>query len=976
MEWFSYLKENGFFDPIQNPSPIKTENGYNVPYWSVLDYLEKLAVSISKGENTALAPELIQVIKDVSENPVDNYHTWYHFIKIVAVLPNDIVTSEVLQFIPAWFSSQVDTMLQTQELCTKLLPKFVTVQATQADINKAETILGHLFDLTKNDSVTIGNGYSISQYSSPFYLYFLSNDLLEGGLMESIAKRCSLSPVIKLMDSINFLLRDVPVKAHELYEGKGYTFEINRHFEKLTIKVIIDENDSQITDEKIIENYLDYSHSELNTLLIEIYEMYSIPVDVSSKINARLRFNLENDMISLFGQDGIRNLDEDKHGGHNETLNTFSLILRDWLSALAQDEDSHKIKDLFGILENEKRYKLPFFIRMKLYITAQNWPGLKDWFNDSITTNDKKGLFSNDVYKLELYYLLSSIAGKLQSEEAGLISNIFDQGPIVREFYDPSPEYWRHRWLDALKDQPEFSEEYRTSQEKLKVSTNYNEEGKITVRVGNVSPFSKEQIMAMPYNELVDTIHTFKNNDRWEDPTIEGLADVLCDAIEEEPQHFTQILADLNDVKYIYVYKLLYGFSKATKNKKEFDWQPVLEFANSYISSNVFGSGGLSTNEGLNVNPDWIYGSIASLISDGSHDETGAYDAHQFPIIKSLLLKLDSLAVRKSPEKLLDDYVTSAVNTTYGIVLQAIIMYSLKVARNTNTAVGRWDSDLMAVYTGSLEKYEIEAFTFLAMYLRQLMFLDQQWLEDKLRKVKDYNDLCRAAFIDGLAFTNPLSKNYYKILYPLYDEFSLGKASFNRRNKSIINHLLSYYLQGIEISDEDAPLIKLLNNHPESNIVSTLITSLSRLRKELPLEPIHTKKILKLWRIINAEVSTYTDTEDLKLVSNIAYLNEFLIAIDDETIKLVTDNINVITSNHNLTHFIANLLAWSENSDPGLIAQLVGHIKFDYYFDIEKTKKLVEFLYLSGYIETANNTVNKISMRGYDNFRELYEKYA
>ena len=69
MAWFSFLKAEGYFDPEQNPGPVQVKEGFQIPYWEALGYLEKLSIQISQGNETEHTDELLSVIKNVSEHP-------------------------------------------------------------------------------------------------------------------------------------------------------------------------------------------------------------------------------------------------------------------------------------------------------------------------------------------------------------------------------------------------------------------------------------------------------------------------------------------------------------------------------------------------------------------------------------------------------------------------------------------------------------------------------------------------------------------------------------------------------------------------------------------------------------------------------------------------------------------------------------------------------------------------------------------
>jgi hypothetical protein len=197
MSWFSYLKEQGFFNPENNPIPVQKESGYQIPSWEVLDYLISVATKFERSEHLELVPEILQIIKDISEHPVDNYHTWYRLIKILSLVPNENVTKEYLDYIPVWVTSQFDTMLQTSEITDSLLPKFLTDNPN--DREKAEIILYYLFELRTSNNLEDFNRSSTVQYYSPYYSYTLNNAFHNEGLLDKIINICHNKTIYRLL---------------------------------------------------------------------------------------------------------------------------------------------------------------------------------------------------------------------------------------------------------------------------------------------------------------------------------------------------------------------------------------------------------------------------------------------------------------------------------------------------------------------------------------------------------------------------------------------------------------------------------------------------------------------------------------------------------------------------------------------------------------------------------------------------------
>jgi hypothetical protein len=155
-------------------------------------------------------------------------------------------------------------------------------------------------------------------------------------------------------------------------------------------------------------------------------------------------------------------------------------------------------------------------------------------------------------------------------------------------------EEWQHRWLDALKENSFFSAKFLTIEEQSKITKDYSEEGKIVVRMGHVTPFSKDEILTMSDEQLLNELDSFKSNYGFDDPTIDGFAEAIKEAVEEDPNRFAHFVEELVEIKFIYAYNILSGFSKAWRLSRDFDWDKVMKFCYAYITNESFKSNSFS----------------------------------------------------------------------------------------------------------------------------------------------------------------------------------------------------------------------------------------------------------------------------------------------------------------------------------------------------------------------------------------------
>lgn len=90
-QWLVPLKEKGYFDPRKNPRPYqaKGEQGYSIPRWSILGYLERVSRQLDPG-SPSIGTTLMEVVREIADfrddegERIDNYQTDYMVTKVLA----------------------------------------------------------------------------------------------------------------------------------------------------------------------------------------------------------------------------------------------------------------------------------------------------------------------------------------------------------------------------------------------------------------------------------------------------------------------------------------------------------------------------------------------------------------------------------------------------------------------------------------------------------------------------------------------------------------------------------------------------------------------------------------------------------------------------------------------------------------------------------------------------------------------------
>jgi hypothetical protein len=230
IKWFYPLKEKGFFLPEKAPGPMRAEEkgSFYIPEWNVLRYLERISQHINAPDNERYIGELLDIIKKVSTlvnakgERIDNFRTWYYFVKILANIPNEKIPHDVIDLIPLWLESRFETSIQGEAITTQLLPKFLKDQATSDDIKKAEKIISFITDikttpLDKEKAELYGKK---EEYKFKFDSYWLEK--IFDKHIKQIAEKCSIKVVEDLVDKIRIML-----KSHE--DGAYESFYIGEH---------------------------------------------------------------------------------------------------------------------------------------------------------------------------------------------------------------------------------------------------------------------------------------------------------------------------------------------------------------------------------------------------------------------------------------------------------------------------------------------------------------------------------------------------------------------------------------------------------------------------------------------------------------------------------------------------------------------------------------------------------------------------
>lgn len=140
--WLTYLICYGQFNFNPQPKESVDSPGYfSIPHWPILDYLEK----VSKIGDSEVNAQIIQIIQKITNaEKVDNYRTWWVFVKCLLNMSNHEITEDIIDLIPTWIDSKFTTTLAGSVISSELLPKFLSDCSSIQSLNKAEKIITYI----------------------------------------------------------------------------------------------------------------------------------------------------------------------------------------------------------------------------------------------------------------------------------------------------------------------------------------------------------------------------------------------------------------------------------------------------------------------------------------------------------------------------------------------------------------------------------------------------------------------------------------------------------------------------------------------------------------------------------------------------------------------------------------------------------------------------------------------------------------
>lgn len=965
--WFSMMEDNDLFDA----DSINFDKNGHAMFWDVLDYLERISEQLDK--HPEMAAELMKIIDNLvkhsqTQRKINNYHIWWYCVKILNNIPNDLIVKHLTEkegstrfefkdWLSEWINKDTSSDLTISDVSEKLLKKFLDDKRT---ISLAEDIIDAITDIKRSEKKDYFS--KKSETLLRWQPYWILKSLRQQA--EKIGEVCR--------EEIIFLLADKLKLALECKQESSYSIlEVDKDIYRLEVsrkRVISSDKDDLIeycpdkyickldkySDDQVQENteksdywYLHYndpkepvkaekeikgeSQSEFITEL-EKYLPSSINWRKDSKYEQKLQ-NIYNGLFEDYSQIWFKSVEE---GGTDHAIRAeevLTIVLRDVLLAKWKNDPTSGKQIIDAFLT--ERYPFPMFKKLTLYCINKFWD--TDNMNrfKQFVGSKERALDDSDC-EVEVFDILKNHNGDFDKQLTELIKKQIQNVPEYYQKDDCMAAQWQFNCLSPLKDNKEFKPLHDEAAKKAKFTKEYAPE-RTAIKggfVSHLSPLTSSEILEKPNPELVEYLCKYKGADFWHgafegEPDREGLANTLQAAVKENPKKFTDDINLFYDAPYYYVHHLMWGLRDAWNANKDLDWEKVFAFCQKFLNrpkliEEAMADQGSDSGKGKYI---WFIEDVVGLIQSGSNKDERAFDLKYFPQVWDIFESVDPL-LKADPNPQTDrDALTYALNTTLGKVVEAFIVFSLRVARVEKTKPEGWGKK----YERFFEK-GIEAYVWFGRYLPNVNYLDEKFTHEKIKELSASEELGVKwqAFMEGHLKGSYVYDTFYEPMRPNYIKAIKNQISGDYTDERLVQHIAIWYIrEKEELSGENSLFRMILEDvsTPEKKsrwieVVSFFWSLSKRTLKEESKDDEPSQKtvdrILAFWKWTAEEASFVKEKlgdEYNSFLGRLAELTIILPELDEGAEKLLSLSAPHVERHHEATFFIEYLTKFEKKEE-------------------------------------------------------------
>lgn len=537
---------------------------------------------------------------------------------------------------------------------------------------------------------------------------------------------------------------------------------------------------------------------------------------------------------SYIWRPAIENHDQNRIHGLNDLLVS---AVRDAADALIET----KGKIIIEIVEGQD-FKV--FRRIGLYLRWK-WPDIDPESTADLIIDPK--VFDDSHLHHELFYLLkdqfNKFPPKIKEEYLKLTRQIINLNEIVasqdeesrdllnQQQKETSARLWQYKklWpIQAFLDNG-WKKQFDDLNEEFGEIENLDFDFYLISGIGPNSPKSIEELKSMNIDEIISFLESWMPSNDFMSASSEGLGRQLTELVSLNPETYSIEAKRFQNLKPTYVSALISGFRDALKEKKSFQWTPIINLCR-WVTTQSRDNLNHKKERG-SIDSDWssTCKAIVDMLSVAFE-----LDEIQINLRTDVWEILKAITHDPDPTKEYEeqyggsnmDYARLSLNTTRGGAMHSVIRYALWVRRHIKEMpdgkekVNRGFQEMPEIKE-ILERHLDPSFepslTIRAVYGRWfpwLVLLDEKWAAQNRTLIFPMNgslhDVAWKTYID---YCNP----YNNILDLLREEYlhaidNIGMLPEDRQfsanyNRNLVKHIMTYYWSGrLDVNDSDVML--------------------------------------------------------------------------------------------------------------------------------------------------------------------------
>ena len=503
--------------------------------------------------------------------------------------------------------------------------------------------------------------------------------------------------------------------------------------------------------------------------------------------------------------------------------------------------------------------------------------------------------------------------------------------------------------------------------------------------IGPVKPITTEELSAMSNIEIAAYLKGYTEEDIGM-LVLEGrgLANTLTKCVAANPQRFTDNLLPFQDVRNLYQYSLLQGCLDAWRNKKGFNWAALLKFIHQILLSKQFWTE--QYNDGFNYR-NWVFSTTGDLITEGTKDDTHAFDTQLLPLTEEILLILVDKA--RQSVSTLDNLPTDVLNSDRGRVFSAMVNYALRFARTSESEYTdcRWPYAIKADFTKRLDRSVEPSLEFsytLGFHLPYLMYLDKEWVHLNINRIfpQRDEDHWQAAF-SGYLLHPSVREEFYLLLKAHGHYRKALSTNFDDTEvlNGLIKHICTGWIEDSETLDDKTGLIYQLIHRGNPNLLAGMVYFFSRRADNLSDKV--KVKVIPAWRAVFQVLFQNRGAEEYqRILSSLLVWLELIDKIDAEVLSWVKESVKHIGKSPGygliLSRFIKALLKHAPKTPQAVeevYLEIPQRIMWDLQVEADDIKETVRILYEKGCNATAEAICEQFAKAGVLFLRSVREEH-